>query len=100
MEGFLKQVGRLGPVAHGSVSEVRKPCTRSGCESCRSGRKHPVILFTYWIGGHQRCAYVPKELAAALREAVKNGRKLEELITQAGVEYLAELKRVRREKQA
>jgi len=87
-EAFVQAVAGLWPVAKGSVALVRRPCIRANCPACRSGRKHAAWIFTFRQGGRQRCRYVPKEWAALLRQAVANGRRLEALLTQAGVEWI------------
>ena len=51
---WLDEVARLWPVAKGSLSEVRKPCTRSNCPACRDGRRHRVFLFCYREDGRSR----------------------------------------------
>ena len=78
----------LGPMAKGTLSEVRKPCARANCAACRSGRKHKALLFTYADGGRRRCMYVAPGLVPALREALSNGRTLEALLHEGGPELI------------
>ena len=55
---FLKRVAALWPVARGTVSLVRKPCGRSRCRACASGRGHPALIFTCRVDGRGRCLHV------------------------------------------
>jgi len=86
---WLDEAARLWPVAKGSLSEVRKPCTRSNCPACRDGRRHRVFLFCYREDGRSRCAYVPAAEVARVRQAIANGRELERRIVAAGRELIA-----------
>jgi hypothetical protein len=88
VKAFCEDVAALWPLAKGSVTLVRRPCIRANCLACRSGRKHAGWIFTFRLEGRQHCRYVPKDLAPLLRQAVANGRRLETLVTKAGVEWL------------
>ena len=57
-DAFRERIEALWPLAKGSVSEVRKPCTRPGCKACASGQKHPALIFTYRKDGKLRCRHV------------------------------------------
>lgn len=87
-EPISEALKALGPVAKGSLSEVRKPCARANCAACRSGRKHKAFLFTYADGGRRRCMYVAPGLVAALREALRNGRTVEAALHKGGPELI------------
>lgn len=78
----------LGPVAKGTLSEVRKPCARANCSACRAGTKHKAFLFNYADGGKRRCMYVAPGLVPTLREALRNGRAVEAYLHQAGPELI------------
>jgi hypothetical protein len=86
---FLKELAGLWPLAKGSLAEVRKPCIRPRCPACKSGWKHPMLIFNFRHAGKQHCRYVPAELAPVLRQAVENGRKLEKRLVELGMELLA-----------
>lgn len=75
---FLREIERRWPVGRGSLVEVAKPCIRAGCAACRRGEKHPAFNFTFRKGGTQRCLYVARELVPVLRQALENGRRVEE----------------------
>jgi hypothetical protein len=78
----------LGPLAKGTLSEVRKPCARTNCSACRSGRKHKAFLFSYADDGKRRCMYVASGLVPTLREALRNGRAVEAFLHQCGPELI------------
>ena len=83
-----QQVGRaleaIGPVAKGSLVEVRKPCVRPQCQACKAGRKHRAFMFHYAEGGKRRCMYVPLALVGTVREALRNGRLVEQCLHEGG----------------
>ena len=84
LAGFLAQISNLWPAAKGSVAEVYKPCTRSGCRACAQGHGHRAFIFSHKDGNRRRCLYVPANKVDALRKAVANGRRIEELLSKAG----------------
>lgn len=94
-EAFLDELAALWPLAKGSLAEVRKPCVRPNCPACRSGRKHKAWIFSFTQAGQRRCRYVPADLAAVLREALGNGRRLERRLSELGAELLEREKRQR-----
>lgn len=89
------QIQNLWPAAKGSVAEVAKPCIRPHCKACREGRKHRAFIFSYNDGACRRCLYVPARLVKALRRAIANGRHVERLLRQAGVEMILSQRRRR-----
>ena len=60
---FLKKVAALWPVARGTVSLVRKPCSRRTCPACASGERHPALIFTCRVGGRSRCGALTRRSA-------------------------------------
>ena len=94
-DGFLAQIGRLWPAAKGSVAEVRKPCIRTGCKACAEGRKHRAFILAYKEGKRRRCLYVPAERVPALRAAIANGRRIEQLLSQCGAEMVKQARQSR-----
>ena len=89
---FLKRVAALWPVARGTVSLVRKPCSRSRCRACASGRGHPALIFTCRVDGRGRCLHVRVRDEAKMRKAVENGRRLEALLAEEGVRLIESLR--------
>lgn len=84
------RLSKLCPAARGSVSEVRKPCTRPGCEACADGRKHPSFIYMYSDKtGRRRCLHVPRELVPELRRRLENGRKIDRLLFEAGAQFVS-----------
>ena len=94
---WQQDLARLWPVAKGSLSEVRKPCTRTNCPACRAGRRHKVFLFCYRDEGRSRCAYVPAHAVALVRQAIANGRELERLLMAEGRALIAAQRRAAQE---
>ena len=94
-ENFLAQIGRLWPAAKGSVAEVRKPCIRADCKACAEGRKHRAFILAYKEGKRRRCLYVPAEGVPALRAAIANGRRIEQLLSQCGAEMVKQARQDR-----
>jgi hypothetical protein len=91
-DAFLEKVAGLWPVAKGSLTLTRSPCTRKGCKACASGVKHPKWLFTFREGGRLRGLYVRPTHAARLRRAVENGRALERLMVEKGRDFVLALR--------
>lgn len=92
-ERIREALEALGPVAKGTLSEVRKPCARVNCRACRSGLKHRAFLFTYAGDGRRRCMYVAPALVATLREALDNGRAVEAVLHEGGPELIRQWRR-------
>ncbi|MCK5806196.1 MAG: hypothetical protein KAI66_25415 [Lentisphaeria bacterium] len=83
------RVAELCPAARGTVSEVRKPCTRPGCKACASGRKHPSFIYVYSDEtGRRRCLHVPRDLVPELRRRLANGRLIDRLLFESGAQFV------------
>jgi hypothetical protein len=78
------QTAKLWPCLKGSLAKVYKPCIRTNCPACRSGRKHSAWILSYTDQGKRRCLYVPLEMVKTVALALKNGRRLEQLLFQTG----------------
>ncbi len=83
-EAFARQVIALWPALKGSLAQVRKPCIRPQCRACARGDNHPAYLLSFTKQGRRRCMYVPRRLVGLIKQAVKNGRRIEELLYQIG----------------
>jgi hypothetical protein len=92
---FVANVEALWPCIKGSLVEVRKPCIRPTCPACRAGRKHPAYLLTYRLNGKTHCRYVPKEWVASLRQAIANGRRLEQRMAELSGELVGQYRHQR-----
>ena len=89
---WLEEAARLWPVAKGSVREYKQKCRNKGCARCKSGEGHPVWQMTYYRNGRQRSKHIPRRLIGELKEALENGRKLEELLVKSGLAFIEERK--------
>ncbi len=61
----------------------------------RPGDKHPAWMLSFTQRGRRRCLYVPLALVPVIRQAHKNGRRLEDLLYQVGPALLKEFRRQR-----
>ena len=89
---FLDQIKEVGPVAEGSLSLRKSPCIRPNCASCAAGDGHASYALYGQRGGQRFSIYIPDALAPDIQKAVENGRKLKDLINEAGVRYALALK--------
>ena len=84
---FQEAIRDLWPIAVGSLSLRKSPCIRKRCQLCEAGQGHS----SYALYGRKRnqrfSIYVPDELAADLEKAIRNGRNLQKLMTEAGRRY-------------
>jgi hypothetical protein len=80
----------LWPAIKGSLAKVHKPCIRPHCPACARGDKHPAWLLAFTQGGRRRCMYVPLDLVRWVRQAITNGRRLEQLLYQTGPSLIKE----------
>src|SRR2546428_10042422 len=87
---FLQQFEKLWPAIKGSLAEVRKPCIRPNCPACARGDKHPNYLLAFTEKGRRRCLYVPQAMVPVLKRALKNGRRVEQLLYAIGPALLRE----------
>ncbi|MEI7903142.1 MAG: DUF6788 family protein [bacterium] len=85
---LLVQIQKLWPAAKGSVAAIQKPCVRPECKACAEGRKHRAFILSYKEGTRRRCLYVAARQVETLRRAIANGRKIEELLSKAGVQLV------------
>jgi len=78
------------PALKGSLALVHKPCIRPNCRTCASGKKHPNYLLAFTEEGRRRCLYVPSATVPAIKRALNNGRRIEQLLYQMGPVLLQE----------
>ena len=89
MQELETRIRKLLPASHGTVAEVRKPCTRKGCPRCASGQRHPSFIYVYTDGnGRRRCLHVPRELVPELRRRLENGKAITRALFEAGAEFV------------
>jgi hypothetical protein len=92
---FQRAVQALWPVAIGSLSLRKSPCIRKGCQLCESGQGHSSYALYGRKGDRRFSIYVPDDLAEDLEQAIRNGRDLQKLMTEAGRRYTLALKNER-----
>jgi len=83
-EAFARKVISLWPALKGSLAQVRKPCIRLQCRACACGDNHPAYLLSFTKQGRRRCMHVPARLVPLIKLALKNGRRIEELLYRVG----------------
>ena len=93
---FFNAIRDLWPVAMCSVSRRKSPCIRESCSACASGKGHSSYALSGYQADHRFSIYVPEELAPEIQDAIQRGRRMEDLIKEAGVRYLSAQKRERR----
>jgi len=89
---FLRQVSELWPLAAGSLSLRTGPCIREHCSACQRGEGHASYALYGRKQNRRFSIYVPEELVPLVEKAVNNGRKLEQLMREAGLRYTVALK--------
>lgn len=82
------QAKNLLPALKGSLAKVHKPCIRKNCPLCERGEKHPAWILTVSQKGRRRCLYVPEGLVPVIQQAIQNGRKIEEWLSDQGPEIV------------
>ena len=92
---FRAKLAGWWPALKGSLSRVRKPCIRPQCTACASGQKHLAYLLSFTQRGRRRCMYVPDALAPLIRKALRNGRAIEQLLSDMGPTLLYQCRQKR-----
>lgn len=85
---WLAQMANLWPAIKGSLALVHKPCIRKNCQACASGRKHPAWILAVVAGGKRSSLYVPQALVSQIKQAIKNGRTIENKLQQAAIQMV------------
>jgi hypothetical protein len=89
---FGKAIEAIWPVADGSLSLRKSPCVRANCPACAAGEGHRSYVLYGRTGKKRFSIYVPEDLVPEVRAAMENGRRLKELISEAGLRYTQALK--------
>ena len=87
-EKWTAQIQNLWPAIKGSLAHVSKPCIRSNCQACASGKKHPAWILSVVAGGRRSTLYVPEALVKKIKQAIKNGRKIQSLLQKAAIQMV------------
>jgi hypothetical protein len=95
---FLQAITDLWPIALGSVSLRKGPCIRKNCSACASGQGHASYALTGYREKRRFSVYIPDELAPKIQKALAQGRRLQDLIKEAGIRYVRAEKGERRTK--
>jgi hypothetical protein len=95
-EWFRCALEKLWPITLGSVSLRKSPCIRENCPACRAGTGHSSYALSGYRGKDRYSVYIPDELAPEIQTAVENGRKLQQLVKEAGLRYVRARKRERK----
>ena len=65
----------------GRLSVLRKsPCIRENCAACASGEGHSSHVLYGRRDGKRFSIYIPEEIVPEVREAIANGRLIQEVI--------------------
>jgi hypothetical protein len=96
-EWFGKAIETIWPVADGSLSLRKSPCVRANCPACAAGEGHRSYVLYGRTGKKRFSIYVPENLVPEVRAAMENGRRLKELISEAGLRYTQALKEERKQ---
>jgi hypothetical protein len=89
---FQAEVQKLSPVAAGSLCLRKSPCIRKNCPACAKGERHSSFALYGRRAGKRFSIYVPEELVPEIRDAIAHGRRVQDLISEAGVRYTQALK--------
>jgi len=100
IQKWKKQLPAHWPALKGSLAKVYKPCIRQNCPACKRGDKHPAWLLSFSQQGRRKCVYVPLHLVADIARALKNGRRLEQLLYRVGPELIKEDRRQRKKERS
>ena len=95
-EWFGNAIESIWPVADGSLSLRKSPCVRANCPACAAGEGHRSYVLYGRTAKKRFSIYVPEELVPEVKAAVENGRRLKELISEAGLRYTQALKETRK----
>ena len=81
-----------------SLSYRRTRCSNPNCAACRSGEQHASWVLYGRHNGRRFAVYVPEDLVPEVRQALDNGRALQDLLIRAGPRYVEALKSERENK--
>jgi hypothetical protein len=90
---WQSQIRGLWPALKGSRAKVYKPCIRKGCPACARGDKHPAWLLSFSLQGRRKTMYVPQAMVPRLKQAIRNGRKIEQLLHRTGPQLLKQYRK-------
>jgi len=94
---FMKEAKKLWPLAKGSLTERRNKCIYPDCRACQSGEKHLSHVLYLKKNGRNTSVHVPKDMVKIVKTATINGKRLENLLSEAGERFLKALKNEKKE---
>lgn len=97
LEKYLAEIKEIGLAGKGSIRQFKRNCGKASCKKCASGERHLSHQMTYYQEGKQHSRFVGPTQLEAMRQAIANGRKVEELLVRFGLEYLDMLKGIERQ---
>ena len=97
---FQAAVQKLAPAVAGSLSLRKSPCIRGNCPACASGEGHSSHALYGRHNGKRFSIYVPEDLVPELSEAIANGQRLQELLSEAALRYTQALKAKRKKEKS
>ena len=83
-------------MADGSLSLRKSSCVRANCPACAAGEGHRSYVLYGRTAKKRFSIYVPEDLVPEVKAAIENGRRLKELISEAGLRYTQALKETRK----
>ena len=83
-------------MADGSLSLRKSSCVRANCPACAAGEGHRSYVLCGRTAKKRFSIYVPEDLVPEVKAAMENGRRLKELISEAGLRYTQALKETRK----
>lgn len=95
---WLKEVKEIGMVAKGSIRQFKRNCGLKTCKKCASGERHLSHQMTFYQDGKQHSRFVGPSQLEKMKEAIANGRRLENLMVAIGLEYLKMMKEENKKK--
>lgn len=95
---FHAAAQKLWPIAEGSLSLRKSPCIRKNCRLCAAGEGHSSYALYGRREGRRFAIYVPEAIVPEVQAALENGRRLQQLMNEAGIRYVQALKGERRSK--
>lgn len=84
---LLRELYTAWPVALGSLSLRKASCGKEGCSTCRSGHGHASWVLYGKADGRRHSVYVRPEHVDDITGALDSGRRLVDLLHEAGRRY-------------
>lgn len=76
-KNLLKKVPNM---LKGSLTHSRRKCGNPNCKKCKSGEKHPLSVFTFYVNEKKTVVNVPKNYIKPVQKLVDNWHHHKDLI--------------------